>query len=370
MKAKTVKALVLALVCALLASSCGSMSGISGSENGSPSEAASETASQAQAPKYAVNPLTGVRDLEFDAENARPVAIMINNIKTAWSVQTGLGSADVVYETMVEGGITRLMAVYKDCSRAPEIGTIRSARYSYGELAFALDAIYVSNGADQRYFVPFRKEIGLDWYNLGSKSGGYRVKNGKALEHTMYTSGEKLDKGFDKYGLRRTVKPSAAGPIFDFNDPDSSTVPSGGACESITVVFSGKYKSGYTYNAKTGLYLKTQGGEPHTDYKTGEQIAVKNVFVLFADVSPFPDNYHVKTDLTGGDGYYVSQGGYMNIKWSKGDLGSPIKITDASGNPVKINAGKSWISLTDKSNRSKCVIDSGSKSSSGSSSSK
>lgn len=367
MKAKPAKALFLALFCALLVSSCGWMPDVPGSGVETPSEAASQTVSQAQAPKYAVNPLTGVRDLEFDAENARPVAIMINNIKTAWSVQTGLGSADIIYETMVEGGITRLMAVYKDCSRAPEIGTIRSARYSYGELAFAHDAIYVSNGADQRYFVPFYKEIGLNWYNLGSKNGGYRVKNGKALEHTMYTTGERLNKGFDKYGLRRTIKPSAAGPMFDFNDPDSPTVPSGGACKSVTVVFSGRYKSGYTYDAKTGLYLKTQGGEPHSDYRTGEQLAVKNVFVLFADVSAFPDGYHMKTDLTGGEGYYVSQGGYMNIKWSKGDPASPIKITDAGGKPVKVNAGTSWISLTDTGNRSKCVIDSGLQSGSSSS---
>ena len=73
--------------------------------------------------KLAVNPLTGVTNLDVDRKNDRPGAIMINNISVAQPVQTGLNKADIVYETEVEGGITRLMAVFKDISKVEKVGT-------------------------------------------------------------------------------------------------------------------------------------------------------------------------------------------------------------------------------------------------------
>ena len=87
------------------------------------------------------NPLTGVTELSKDKTDDRPVAIMINNITTAQPVQAGLNQADIIYETEVEGGITRLLAVYQDVSKAATIGTIRSARYAYVDLALGHNAI-------------------------------------------------------------------------------------------------------------------------------------------------------------------------------------------------------------------------------------
>jgi len=85
--------------------------------------------------KYEINPLTG--ELNVLPENAgkRPVAVMVNNISHAQSVQAGLGDADIIFESLAEGGITRLMAVFYDVSKAGQIGTVRSARYTYAQLA-------------------------------------------------------------------------------------------------------------------------------------------------------------------------------------------------------------------------------------------
>ena len=79
---------------------------------------------------------------------------MINNISVAQSVQTGLSKADIVYETEVEGGITRLLAVFQDITAAEKIGTIRSARYPYVDLAMGHNAIYVHCGQDGTYCEP------------------------------------------------------------------------------------------------------------------------------------------------------------------------------------------------------------------------
>ena len=85
--------------------------------------------------EYYANPLTGVEELTKEKSQDKPVAIMVNNISVAQKVQTGLSKADIVYETEVEGGITRLLAVFQDISKVEKIGTVRSARYAYIDLA-------------------------------------------------------------------------------------------------------------------------------------------------------------------------------------------------------------------------------------------
>ena len=105
------------------------------------------------------NPLTGISELSKDKADDRPVAIMINNIAVAQPVQTGINKADIVYETEVEGGITRLMAVYQDVTKAERIGSIRSARYAYVDLALGHNAIYLHRGQDEVYCGPHLNDI-------------------------------------------------------------------------------------------------------------------------------------------------------------------------------------------------------------------
>ena len=110
-------------------------------------------------PEEILNPLTGAPDIVSGKENNRPVAIMINNISVAQPVQTGVNNADIVYETEVEGGITRLMAVYQDIASVGQIGPVRSARYPYVDLALGNDAIYVHCGQDNLYCKPHLKDV-------------------------------------------------------------------------------------------------------------------------------------------------------------------------------------------------------------------
>lgn len=303
------------------------------------------------------NPLTGLSDLSSSAVGQRPVAVMVNNIKTAWSVQTGLGAADIVYETYVEGGITRLMAVYKDISKAPKIGTVRSARYSYVDLATGHDAIYVHAGLDPVYCKNRMDALKTDDFDLNTgaaSASGFRVDNGKAAEHTLYTSGDRLLKGL-KDSRRMNLKKDT-GMWMKFRAPDAPAVPGGGACTSLTVPFSSDYISGFSYNASTKMYDKSQGGAPQKDYLTGKQIAFKNVLVLFSKITTFDDGKHMKTDLSSGEGYYVSEGGYTAVKWKKGEAASPLKITMADGSELQANAGSTWVCFTDINQKSSVTI--------------
>lgn len=301
-----------------------------------------------------INPLTGLYNLSQSAQKSRPTAVMVNNIAIAQGVQTGLGDADIVYETYAEGGITRLMAVFKDISKAGKIGTIRSARYSYVELAGGHDAIYVHAGFDPNYCKPLMTKLKTDDFDLNTGTTanyGGRESNGLSSEHTLYTSGAKLADGFNDLKWRTEVDNDHSGNWQNFNNPNSPVAPSEGTANSVKVTMSTSYVSGFDYDSQTGMYKKTQNGSAHKDYVTGNQIAFKNVLVLFAGVSAFPDNYHVKTDLTGGTGYYISQGGYQTVNWSKNGTYGSLKITTSSGGTVNYNAGTTWVCLVDKNNK-------------------
>ena len=93
------------------------------------------------------NELTGL-PIEESKKDAKPVAVMVNNISLAQGVQTGLNSVDIIYETIVEGGITRMVTVTKDASKLPQLGTVRSARYVFLDLALGHNATYVHAGYD------------------------------------------------------------------------------------------------------------------------------------------------------------------------------------------------------------------------------
>lgn len=297
-----------------------------------------------------LNPLTGLEDLDEDAVGKRPVAIMINNVTMAWSVQKGLTEADIVYETYAEGGVTRLMAVFSDITKAKTLGTCRSARYTYVDLASGHDAIYVHCGLDPNYCKKRIAEIKMDDFdiNTGKTSAyGFRVKNGKALEHTMYTSGEKITEGIQKLGYRTDCKVSKWA---SFNKENSPVTPAGGECTKLTVPMNGKtYCSTFTFDSATGRYTKTQGSGAHIDYNTNQALSVKNILVLFTSVGTYPDGKHMDIGLSGGSGYYISNGGYQKITWSKGTTASnQLKFADESGNELVLNAGNSWIFLADK----------------------
>jgi len=196
---------VILCVLMLFLAACG---GAEETTESKPKEVSSEV--KPPEPVYYVNNLTGEQNLTDEAlANRRPVAIMINN---AWegtrgdaqSVQTGLSKADIVYETEVEGGITRLMAVFKDISKVEKIGTVRSARYPYIDLSMGHDAIYVHHGQDNNYAKPHLRDT--QTFVLGTNNAGTRIKNGKAYEHTLYGYGDKIWKWFEKKNYNIELK--------------------------------------------------------------------------------------------------------------------------------------------------------------------
>ncbi len=299
-------------------------------------------------PTLYVNNLTGVEDITDKAvASRRPVAVMINNISIAQKVQTGLTQADIVYETEVEGGITRLLAVFKDISKVEQFGTVRSARYPYIDLAMGHDAIYVHHGQDPTYAKPHLKDT--QSFTLSEGNAGKRLKNGLASEHTLYGDGAKLWNYFEsktKFDLELdTVKNWQK-----FAEKDK-TVALENAANTITVPMSNSYKSVFKYDTESGKYVRYFKDTLRKDYISGESEYFENVFVLLTSITDYPDGYHRKVALDSGEGYYCVNGTYTKIRWSKGNASDSFKFTDESGNALEVSQGNSWVCIAKKATK-------------------
>ena len=366
MKLKLLSIILAVVLIAVPFSSCGKNSDGAVSSNGDDgySMIGSSSVQETAKPETYYNSLTGC-EVEGSADKAdlRPVAVMINNLNKAQAVQTGLADASIVYETFVEGGITRLLAVFKDIASVGELGSVRSARYSYVDLANGHDALYLHCGLDSTYCGPYMKELKVDDIDLNTGvfgNYGYRVNNGLAKEHTMYTTGEKIAAAMQDKD-RRTTKSSSKASLYEpwqnFADESETVTLTGGAANNISVYFSNSYVTGFKYDASTGRYIKSNKSGNNTDYRTGDSLSYKNVLVLFTSVGNFADGYRVYSKLESGSGYYITNGTYTKIKWSKGKTDAPLKITDESGNAVKYSAGNSYVCIASKDTQSKTTIE-------------
>ncbi len=284
----------------------------------------------------ALNPLTGVTEYE-GISKLRPVAIMINNDVRAQNAQAGLPEADIIYETEIEGGETRLMAVFQDLEKVKNIGTIRSARVPYIDLAQGHSAVYIHRGGDANSVLPYVKQF--DRIDVHENMYGERIKNGLALEHTLYTHGPILWKGITER-FTSTLDNAQTWQKFSADQPVDLT---GGAANKVTVAFSGNFKSVFVYDTKTGLYERHFKDKVPTEYFTKETTKLKNVVVCLADIYTHSNGVHRMIPWGSGEGYYFTNGTYQAIKWTKADSKSPLKFTNADGTPLEMNAGNSWV---------------------------
>ena len=313
-------------------------------ENGNNSSAAQSGTPGAPTTVYYLNPLTGEKNLTLEESKQQPAAIMINNIDFAQPKQSGVYQADIVYETEVEGGVTRLMAVFQNIGKAARLGSIRSARFVYVDLALGHNAVYFHCGQDPVYCEPHLKNI--EHYTIETDNVGKRINNGLAWEHRVYADGIDIHNTFMK---DKTVENITAWQ--DFAADGVSVNLKGGSATDVSVPFSTSYISQFKYDAENGKYTRYFRGNATKNYESGELTQVTNVFVLSTAIYNYPDGKHRYVDLEGGDGYYFSNGTYTPIKWQKGAAKNSIKFTNTDGTTLTVNQGNSWVCITNKSNK-------------------
>lgn len=343
--------LVLSLVFLFSLTGCGSaQNNPSDTPSLPPSDTSSLPEEDTPLPTY-FNPLTGETSLsDSSATNKKPVCVVINNLRAAQKVQSGISKADLVFETEVEGGITRLLAFFADVSEAEKIGSVRSLRVVFADIAAGFDALLFYHGIDEDYCAPHLKSLKISSHHLGYSSTDdcFRENNGLSYEHRLYTSGELIDKVIQK----KKMKDEGSGqPWLNFSQSDEKTAPSGTSAVNITAAFSSSYSTQFIYDSKTGKYARARKDQEYTDYFTGERELFTNVFILKTSVSNYDDGYHRKVSLKGGEGYYASAGGIIPIKWEKGDSKDNFKFTLEDGTDLTVNAGNSYICIMNKKSK-------------------
>lgn len=295
-----------------------------------------------------VNPLTG-EGLASDISAYRPYAIMLNNIKQALP-QSGNAQADLYYELPEEGGITRIMAVYQDLTGVGKLGSIRSTRPYYVQLAYSLDSILIHAGGSAAAYTALDQLAMEDIDSLGKGSSVFyrdqaRLDAGKSLEHTLYADSDTIQDWVSSSSGYRTEQES----VSTFHTFVEDGTPADGlAANTVTVPFSG-YKTGvFRYDAEHGVYQVEEFDAPYIDEQTGEQITVTNVLVIQTSISTIKGDSkgRLNIELLGsGSGYYACGGKYIPIVWSKADYSDPYTLTTAQGEEISLGVGKTYINI-------------------------
>lgn len=294
------------------------------------------------------HPLTGL-PCEEDLSGKKPVAVMLNNLKAALP-QQGNGQADIIYELVAEGGITRMMAVYQDPSQLGLIGSVRSARQYYWEIAQGHDAVFIHAGGSPEFYNTKNskglftvdgvngyyssKEAGMFWRDRDRVAGHHYD-----FEHSLLTSGQAI---MDMLA-QRELEEHSAGYTYNMTFVDDGTPAGGSPANTVTVPFS-SYKTGvFRYDAPSGLYKVEEYGEPYIDGNDGSQVAVTNLLVLQTTYVVQDDAGRVKVDLSSGIGLYACGGKLVPIKWEKGGPGEQLRYFTEDGTPLALGRGRSYV---------------------------
>lgn len=349
------KLLVLLIIAALLTVGC-SKPKDKGENKVPPPESKVVSQTTSDTVPTAVNPFTG--EIFADPQSAlnRPLAVMINNIGPALP-QSGIGSADVIFELPVEGTATRLMAVFADYTAMPTIGSVRSSRHDYVELIKPFNPLYLHFGYSDaaRDFIADNNIDNINGIQLSTISF-YQDKNklkSRASEHTWFSSLEYLKNGIEEKGYQATMSQPIE-PMFKFAK-DSAMLKYTDAIDmpAATIRYSSGANATFEYNNETGLYNKLQNGKPHIDENIGSVCQIKNVLVMYTKVGILPNTKNKDVDLSQGTGYYLSEGKQIEVTFQKPSIDSYIKVYDKTGEELQINTGNTWFCISPTENKGK-----------------
>lgn len=297
----------------------------------------------------ALSPFTG-KWVDADIAGQRPVAVMTENTKVTLP-QYGIGRADVIYECPVEGGITRLMAIYQDYSGMEKVGNVRSCRLYYVYFAKEFDAIYYHAG-ESKYALDVLNSTFIDNVDGITGTGGkffYRDNSRKA-PHNLYTTSDMIADGIAQYGYETRLEDSY-GAHYRFADEDSPNLLSDGADAEKVSLYYANPKPWFEYNSEDGLYYRFEFGSPQVDALTGEQAAVSNIIIQNCQ-SSLKDASNGTLDInykSGGTGKFITRGKSVDITWSRESDSSRTRYFDVNGEEIVLNPGTTWVAIVENS---------------------
>lgn len=284
--------------------------------------------------------------------DTRPYAVMINCHNEALP-HSGLQDAYIVYELLVEGGITRMMALFKDVD-VSKIGSIRSARTQYLDYVYENDAIYVHAGGATDAIRRINSEKISD-VDVDGKYGKRDSSLNRSWEHTLFTSTELIKKGVSDKRIKDTTSKGnlltyqAKSINFDkYEDKKEAT--------NVSIKYSDYRTSNYKYDSAKKVYLRSMNNNSNKDLVTGKQYEVKNIITYSVNHSTYEDNgyygYQRLSNVGSGEGYYISEGYAIPITWKKNSKNERTTYTvKETGKELVVNDGNTYIQIYPTSGR-------------------
>lgn len=295
--------------------------------------------------------------------NERPIAVMIDN-NIGEGRHAGLQDSYINYEIIVEGGLTRIMAIFKD-KDVSLIGPVRSSRHYFLDYALESDAIYAHYGWSTYAQNDIRS------LNVNNINGLYDEQpfwrdTSIAAPHNVFTSTDKLYAYAKQKNYSLTTNSwkllNYNPEEINLNDPISTTEqvnPETGEMEKVPVTREGLitansvvipysyYQSrSYTYDTNRKVYLRFMNDAPHIDKTTGEQLHYKNIIIEQVRNYQLDGEGRQDLDTTGsGTGYYITNGYALPIHWTKSSRSAKTIYKYLDGSEIEINDGNTFIQV-------------------------
>lgn len=288
-----------------------------------------------------ISPLTGTY-IDEEQLNPRPIAVMIDNLIRA-RPQAGLSEADVIYEILAEGNITRYLAIIYT-NRPETIGPIRSARPYFIDKALEYDPLYVHVGGSPQAFKDVKTLKMADIDATKSGSNIFWRKNHKPKPNNMYSSYNAIT----KESKRRKYKEIGDFDTLTFNKKDMDI--EGNAINGVKFPYRDNYISEFRYNDKEKLYYRYVNGKAHKDEVSKKHLNAKNIIVQYANNKVIDSKGRLEIDLIGeGKGIYITNGKSKEIVWKKNNRRDLTRLYDLEGNEISLNPGITWYQVVPKS---------------------
>ena len=339
-KIRTISCVIVGIVAILLVNTIYAKFFIKENSDGTLQKTSLLTSLKKTEEKKVESPLSGVLYSESVAKK-HPLGVMIENHPDA-RPQSGLDKAEIVYEAITEGGITRFLGIFGP-READEVGPVRSARTFFVSWIQEYDGYYAHAGGSKDGLAQITSDNVMD---LPHTTGYFerQPRAGIASEHTLYTSIANL------YKLAEAKKYDTNASFTSLQFKDDEELAKRGAIEKITIPFSTEsYEVQWLYDKTENIYKRVIAGVPHKDKTSGNQLTAKNIIIQTVARAPIalPGAKPTFKFTTEGSGKAIimQDGQKVEGTWKKSTTSERTKFFDSTGAEIKFNRGVFWYEI-------------------------
>ncbi|MEG2348269.1 MAG: DUF3048 domain-containing protein [Clostridia bacterium] len=285
------------------------------------------------------------KKLQIYSGEDRPIAVMIDNEKPAWP-HSGLSDAYMIYEILIEGGESRMMALFKNKDTA-KIGPIRSARHYFVHYALEQGAIYTHFGWSPKAESTI-KSMGANNINGIYDDYFWRVGGGY---HNAFSSIKNITNMANKKGYL-TIGSSEPKYKYSVNEVNLESEKN---VESLNITYSNLHNTSYDYDETKKVFLRSMRSIKDIDRETKEQYFAKNIVIMYVKNYALIDSENKGRqeldNVATGMGYYLTNGKCIDITWKKDSIKSKTIWLNQKGEEIVLNDGITYVQIVPENNK-------------------